>query len=69
MCLCVCLAADSPEDQNVHTAEDLQVVCVRAGVPPRHRQLPERERREEKGQGNPPVLLNQSTSPTLLPDL
>lgn len=67
--LCVCLAADYPEDQNVHTAQDLRGVRLRAGVPPRHRQLPERERREGKGQGNPPVLLIQSRSPTPPPDL
>lgn len=49
----------------MHPAEELQVVRVRAGVPPRRRQLPERERRQGKGQGGPPVLPSQGTGPTL----
>lgn len=53
----------------MHAAVQLQVICFRAGVPPCHWQLPQRERREGKGQGIPPLLLNESTTLPLLPDL
>lgn len=53
----------------MHAAEQLQVNCFRAGVPPRHWQLPQREHQKGKGQGIPPLLLNESTTPPLLPDL
>lgn len=46
----------------MHTAEQLQVICFRAGVPPRHRQLPQRQRQEGKGQGIPPLLPGKSTT-------
>lgn len=53
----------------MQTAQQLRVFCFRAAIPPRHRQLPQRERREGKGQRFPSLLLSESTTPSLLPDL
>lgn len=55
----------------MHTAEQLQVICFRAGVPPRHWQLPQRQRQKGKGQGIPPLLPGKSTAlpPPPPPDL
>lgn len=55
----------------MHTAEQLQVICFRAGVPPRHWQLPQLQRQKGKGQGIPPLLPGKSTAlpPPPPPDL
>lgn len=53
----------------MQTAQQLRVFRFCAAIPPRHRQLPQRERREGKGQRFPSLLLSESTTPSLLPDL
>lgn len=56
--LCVCLAADYPEDPHVPAAVGLRVICQRAGVPAGCGQLPQPERRQGQGQGISPLILN-----------
>lgn len=56
--LCVCLAADYPEDPHVPAAGGLRVICQRVGVSPDSGQLPQPQRRQREGQGISPFVFN-----------
>lgn len=57
--LCVCLAADYPEDPHVPAAGVLRVICQRVGVSPDSGQLHQPQCRQREGQGVSPFDFNK----------